>query len=258
MSPAAIILAAGRGSRMGQLTEDLPKCLTNLSGQSLLSWQIGALKAAGIIDVSAIGGYARDILANHISLTAVNEQWSGTNMVQTLAHADHILSKQETVVSYSDIVYHPNIVTALMECDADIALTYDTLWFDLWSLRFQNPLDDAESFKEINGWVKEIGNKTHSLDNVQGQYMGLLKFTSNGWMRIKLELKKLGNTAVNQLDMTGLIRHCLTQKIAIRAVPVKGRWCEVDSEKDLNIYEKQLELAAQGSDFWCHDWRWEN
>ena len=44
-----IILAAGRGSRMGVLTDERPKCLTVLAGRTLLEWQIEAMRKAGIV-----------------------------------------------------------------------------------------------------------------------------------------------------------------------------------------------------------------
>src|SRR6185503_13206340 len=52
----AIILAAGRGSRMGQLTAEIPKCLVQLGGKPLLEWQTGALRAAGIDRIAVVTG----------------------------------------------------------------------------------------------------------------------------------------------------------------------------------------------------------
>jgi NDP-sugar pyrophosphorylase family protein len=57
-----IILAAGRGSRMNSLTEDLPKCLLEVVGKPLLQHQINALKTAGITDLLIVTGYKRESL----------------------------------------------------------------------------------------------------------------------------------------------------------------------------------------------------
>lgn len=252
-----LILAAGRGSRMGDLTEDNPKCLTPLAGQSLLSWQIGALKAAGVAEVAAIGGYRKEVLEDHISLAAVNTRWSETNMVRSLMCADHILSTRSTLISYSDIVYHPDAVRVLAECTAPVALTYDAQWLNLWSLRFKAPLDDAETFKELNGWLQEIGGKTDTVDDIQGQYMGLLKFTPEGWGEIKSVLTDLDEESIDKLDMTGLIHLCLAAGRSIGTVQVQGRWCEVDSWEDLTAYQKRLASVEKTGTKWSHDWRWE-
>ena len=60
----AIILAAGRGSRMKKLTDELPKCLVELRGKTLLDWQLEALRAAGITEIAIVTGYKREMLTN--------------------------------------------------------------------------------------------------------------------------------------------------------------------------------------------------
>jgi len=52
-----IILAAGRGSRMGAMTENQPKCFTELGGRSLLDWQLGAMRGSNIAQVAIVRGY---------------------------------------------------------------------------------------------------------------------------------------------------------------------------------------------------------
>ena len=60
----AIILAAGRGSRMKSLTDEQPKCLIELRGKTLLEWQLGALREAGIAEIGIVTGYKRELLSN--------------------------------------------------------------------------------------------------------------------------------------------------------------------------------------------------
>src|SRR4051812_14747493 len=58
----AIILSAGKGSRLLPLTEDRPKCLIELSGRSLLEWQIDALKANGVGEIVVVTGFRDDLV----------------------------------------------------------------------------------------------------------------------------------------------------------------------------------------------------
>ena len=51
-----IILAAGRGSRMGVLTDNLPKCRTILHGKELIQWQLEAMEEASIKEISIVRG----------------------------------------------------------------------------------------------------------------------------------------------------------------------------------------------------------
>lgn len=99
----AIILAAGRGSRMKGLTDDRPKCLVELEGKPLLDRQIQALGEAGCDEIAIVTGYRRDQLMNRGLVEFSNERWSETNMVSSLACAEDWLQSSPCIVSYSDI-----------------------------------------------------------------------------------------------------------------------------------------------------------
>ena len=246
----AIILAAGRGSRMFQLTQDRPKCLTQLAGKSLLQWQQEALKAAGIQKIVVVGGYKHEHLKGDFQVL-VNNRWTDTNMVRSLFEVSEILESEDAIISYSDIVFSSNHAKKLMNNDAEIAISYDQLWLDLWSLRFIDPLSDAETFKAKNGILVEIGTKTDILDSIQGQYMGLLKITPMGWKKIRSFLEALSDAEIDRLDMTTMLSLLIKSNITVKAIAVNGRWCEVDTANDLHKYE--LEIAKNNE--WSHDWR---
>jgi len=256
MTVQGLILAAGRGSRMGGLTETAPKCLAELAGSSLLSWQLKALNRAGLSQVAAVGGYKKQLLEPHVPLAAINEQWAETNMVRSLMCTAPLLTQNTCLISYSDIVYHFGIVATLLKIEADVAIVYDRDWESLWRVRFLNPLEDAETFQQERGWLTEIGGATENMGDIEGQYIGLLKFTPRGWGNIKEIMATLPDETVRTLDMTGLIRLSLAQGLKIAVAPIEGRWCEVDSQSDLDVYETCLAKAEQDGTKWSHDWRW--
>ncbi len=63
----AVILSAGQGSRLLPLTKDKPKCLLEIGGQTILGWQIEALRAAGIGEVVVIAGFRHAHVEAHLS-----------------------------------------------------------------------------------------------------------------------------------------------------------------------------------------------
>ena len=77
----AIILAAGRGSRMGKETEDKPKCLTNLFGKTLLQWQIESLEKANIQEIELVTGYKSDVLSKYLKKTHLNSNWKNSKTI---------------------------------------------------------------------------------------------------------------------------------------------------------------------------------
>lgn len=254
MNAAGIILAAGRGSRMKKLTEEKPKCLVELAGRPLLHWQLDALRTAGLNRILVVRGYAAACIQGDFE-TAENPRWAETNMLSTLLCARDFARKafergvERLVMSYSDIVYHPDHVRGLLAGKTGIALSFDTQWEKLWALRFGDPLLDAETFRQEDGLLREIGNKPQSLTDIQGQYMGLLSFDRLGWQTLVQYAADLG-TAVDKTDMTSFLRLLLARNIPVGAVPGEGKWCEADSETDVRLYEHAL---AQGN--WSHDWR---
>jgi choline kinase len=231
----AIILAAGRGSRMKNLTDELPKCLVELRGKALLDWQLEALRTAGITDIAIVTGYRRELLANRGMVEFHNSRWAETNMVSSLACAQEWLQAEPCIVSYSDIFYSPAAVQSLISCKASLAVTYDPNWLELWKQRFGDPLLDAETFRLTpEHTLAEIGNKPQSIEQVQGQYMGLLRFAPEGWSELLRIRSGLSMVECDSMHMTGTLQKVIERgTMLISAIPYTGKWGEFDTESDL-------------------------
>jgi len=252
----AIILAAGRGSRMGATTAMAPKCLTMLGGKALLAWQLAALRSAGIQSIIVVGGYRKDMLKSEAYQLLDNPNWANTNMVASLRCASTLLRAAPCLVSYADILYHPDRVKALAVADADIAISYDTDWEPLWRARFDNPLADAETFRQKDGWLVTIGERAERVSDIEGQYTGLLKFTPTGWTQVEQLVSSLSPEVQAGIDMTNLLRGLLGRGVKIRCLPSAGAWCEVDDVADLRLYQRLLNDSDENGNRWRHDWRW--
>src|SRR5580698_2033629 len=206
----ALILAAGRGSRMGPLGDVRPKCLVELDGRPLLDRQLAALRAGGARDIGIVRGYRKEMLADPALSYFDNDRWSETNMVMSLACAAEWLRSGPVIVSYADIFYRGDLIRGLAGAPGSLVITYDRRWRELWTRRFADPLSDAETFRlDGTGKLLEIGGKTANIDDIQGQYMGLLKFTPPAWSAVEQLLSSLEPAIRDRLDMTGMIRRLL-------------------------------------------------
>ena len=241
MSLHALVLAAGRGSRMGKATEHQPKCLVEVNGRSLLSYQLEALKQGGCDSVGLVSGYCREQLVDYFDAEFHNADWSSTNMVASLLCASSWLENSTCIVSYSDLFYFDDAIKALSGSDADINVLYDQNWYELWSSRFDNPLDDAETFiTNSQGFLTEIGQKTNDVARVQGQYMGLFKLTPTGWKMFVEHANKLFSSRGHNIYITDVLQSIAKQHTdVIKTVPFCGTWGEVDSESDRDFYNKR-------------------
>lgn len=224
---------------MKDSTEDKPKCLVQIHGQTLLQYQLKAIRDAGITEIGIVTGYKRESLQEYGLTEFFNPRWAETNMVSSLTFASSWLERSPCIVSYSDIFYDASAIITLIESTALLAITYDPHWEKLWTRRFGNPLLDAETFKlENDGTVSEIGNSPASLDDIQGQYMGLLRFTPQSWQEVIKIRSEMKPNECDQMHMTGTLQKIISANcLPIMAIPYEHPWGEVDSEVDLAIYE---------------------
>ncbi|MEU7433800.1 phosphocholine cytidylyltransferase family protein [Streptomyces sioyaensis] len=231
----AIILAAGRGSRLGRLTDDRPKCLVEIAGRTLLERQVAALRAGGAERVGVVAGWHAEAFDATGYPVFRNPEWARTTMAQSLAVAEPWLSEDTVLISYGDIVYGADTVRELAATEAELAISYDPHWLALWSRRFADPLCDAETFvRDEAGHLRDIGGRPLSVDEVHGQYMGLLRMTPTAWSVIRRT--RSADARVAALDMTGLLRHLVQRRLLeIATVPAAGPWCEFDHPSDISV-----------------------
>ena len=248
--PRVVLLVAGEGKRLRPYTLDCPKCMVEIDGISLIDRQLAVLKAEGLNDIVMIGGYKADMLKREGIKLKINPRYHETNMVWTLFSAEEEL-EGDVVVSYGDIVYSREILQALLNSTADIAVTIDKEWESYWQERNENPLDDAETLKlREDGTICELGQPPKSLDEIEGQYMGLMKFSEKGIKVIKeifhaaIDDRNLLGNCVENSYMTDLLQAVINSGQKITAVNMNGGWVEVDTVDDLesNIAKERLKM----------------
>ncbi len=241
----AIILAAGQGTRLRPITNDKPKCLTPLNGKSLLARQTEVLKSAGINDILVIGGYRIDQIKTLGYSCIENPKFASTNMVSTLFCAqDEMSETEDLLICYGDIIYQENNLETLLNKDAEIALMIDKDWRQLWELRLENPLEDAETLKlSDDGSVLELGKKPDSYADIEGQYTGLIKVRKdkvNDFIRFYADLNQHetydGQDFAN-MYMTSFLQQLIDAKWDVKAAMVSNGWLEIDSVSDLETYQ---------------------
>src|SRR5580700_1356503 len=125
MNMRAVILAAGRGSRLGAISDDRPKCLVPLAQKPLIERQISALRGGGISSIGVVRGYRGEMI-NLAGITYFeNPRWAETNMVMSLVAAGEWLRSSDVVISYADIFYSQDVVRDLAAAPGDLVISYD-------------------------------------------------------------------------------------------------------------------------------------
>lgn len=243
----AIILAAGMGTRMGDLTKDKPKCTLKFLGSTLIERQIKTIKEAGIDDIIIVTGYMPHMIESPGCIKVENRDYDKTNMVESLfCTRDHW--NDEIIVSYGDIIYEIGILKQLMDSNNAINVIVDLNGASYFKDRFgDNFLSETESLiMDDEGCIVDIGEPCPDISKVQGQYIGLMKFSLKGlgiisrvydrdkkdfWDRPWLRSKNFQNGY-----MTDMLQRVIDLGDRVKAVCVTGGWLEFDSFKDYHKY----------------------
>ena len=233
----AIILAAGRGSRMKEATRSKPKALVCVRGKPLIKYQIEALHSVGISEIAIVTGYMSEKFDCFSNSKFHNPNWMQSNMAYSLTLASSWLRRGPCIVSYSDIFYGTDILSRLIASTKTIAVGFDPNWYELWSSRFKNVLDDAETFSfDDRNMLIDIGQKANSISEIKGQYMGLIKLEPSGWNKIEEIIKTKLAQSIRNCHLTDVLQALVKSGIDIEAVPNFEEWGEVDNLNDLNFY----------------------
>lgn len=255
-----IILAAGQGTRLRPLTDNQPKCMVEVKGKSLIERQLLTMYSCGVKeeDITIIAGYKSDVLKKKLGNTkihfVINENFPSTNMVYSLMCAKEAMEGQEDIIiSYGDILYSKEVFEKVLATEEDMSVIVDDGWYEYWSERCENPLDDAETlmFDKMD-YLTEIGQKTEDRNRVQSQYIGLMRFRGQG-LKAMLSLseeakkrsqegQKLWRTERNyeKMYMTDLLQGLIDEGHKLKAVHIQRGWYEIDDCEDLKIVEAKL------------------
>ena len=242
-----IILAAGEGKRLRPYTIDKPKCMVKLNGNSIIDTMVNSLINVGIRkqQITIVTGYKHEKL-KYLDLNEIhNYSFQSTNMLYSLMCAKSVIkSGDDILILYSDILLSHTNYSSLLKRTSGISLLSNLNWEKLWRVRMENPLDDLETFKvSPNGRLLEIGGKLKSFDELQGQFMGVVKINREiapavlkAYEELKLKFHQDRDT-FNNMYMTDFLQYLINNGFEIGVEQVNGGWLEVDTVNDLNTYD---------------------
>ncbi len=238
----AIVIAAGRGTRLRPYTDRRPKCMVEVAGRPLLHHQIAAFRAAGIDDIVVICGYrARAIHAPGVRLVR-NRHYGQHQILMSLFSAAHELCG-DVIVSYGDIIYAPEIVSTLAAISTPGCLVVDEAWASTYEGRSDHPVGQAELCEAApSGMVREVGKQVGPT-NAFGEFIGLARFSSGLLARLVsryYEAVALGAerpfgaaTSLKEAYLTDLVCEAIARDEAFSMLAIEGGWREIDTVQDL-------------------------
>ena len=226
-----LILAAGRGSRLGDKNGGTCKCLIEVGRKPLVEHQIEALARCGVGPVGMVVGYGADDVQEMVGIRAEyirNPRWSVTNSLYSFWLARDWI-QGDLVVLNCDVLFSPRIVERLLEVEGD-ALAYDSS---------SGERREEMSVKVVDGRLAEM-SKTIPTEEVSGENVGILRLTDETVRLILAQAEKLIH-AGRETDWLGSAVSEVARTRPIRAVDIHGLpWGEIDFPADLAKVRKTV------------------
>ena len=240
----ALIIAAGRGSRLEHFTNERPKCMVEVAGSSILDHQLKALRAHGMTELHIIRGALADRLLVDGAQYHANPQWERNNILHSLFCAGEAF-EGPCVTSYSDIVYTPEVVEAALASTFDVGLVIDRQWARAYEGREDHPPEQAElALVDDQGRVRRVGKSVRPEQGAMGEFIGFASYSKRGaqacrevWADVRARLgdeDPFQDAALfRRAYLTDLFNEMIDRGLTIGAVPIDGGWREIDTVEDL-------------------------
>lgn len=236
----AIILAAGMGRRLGELTQNNTKCMLEVNGIRLIDRYLIQLAKYNLDRIIIVVGYEGQKLIDYIqanypdrNIEFVNNPiYDKTNNIYSLALAKEYLCNDDTILMESDLIVEDAIIDKLVNHpDKDIALVakYEQ-WMDGTMVR----IDDSRRILQFipkTGFRYEEAEEYYKTVNI---YKFSREFSSRQYIPfLEAYCKVMGNNEYYEQVLSVLT---LLQNTSLRALPIDNeKWYEIDDVQDLDI-----------------------
>ena len=255
----AIIVAAGTGSRLGELTKDTPKSLLDVNGQSILERQISVLKKLGTSDITVIiGPHTEKFTFKNISFLQ-DKNYLEHDILGSLMLARSIM-RDDVIVSYGDVIFDEHVLQPLINFKGLIGLCIDLNWeknYDGRKLELKKEATTVQiknnmCIKIVDGRelakskIKDDSNLSEHKKQELGEFVGSMKLSKHGSMIFIKRYEELINShtgsfheapSISQAYFTDMLQELIDNDTEILPIPVQGKWCEIDTIEDLKRAE---------------------
>lgn len=238
----AIMLAAGKGSRLGKYTKNNTKCMLEVHGKTLLERAIDALLLAGIKDFIIVLGYKGENVKKYIRekeldkkiniIYVDNDVYDTTNNIYSLYLAKDYLIKDDTILLESDLIYDVSIVKKLVDSKYDSAVVIAK--YEEWMDGTVVTLND-EGF--INSFIERKNFEYKNADNYY-KTVNIYKFSKEFSERFYLPFLESYIKAYGNNDYYELVLKVISglKEVKLHGFKLTGEdWYEIDDAQDYDI-----------------------
>jgi choline kinase len=244
----AIVIAAGSGKRIGEESKNLPKYLLKINEKTIMEYQVEAYQKHGIEQIVIITGPNKEKFTATEFTYVEDKNYEKHDILGSLMEArKHIVG--DVLIAYSDIIFDDVVLSKIIESKGDIGIAIDLKWEKSYVGRTDHTRAEAENITlDKNQNVIEI-RKDIPPDPKKtiGEFLGIMKLTSRGSEIFVKRFEDLEKSHIGQFHnapslgkayLTDMIQELIDSKIKVTPILVSGRWCEIDTQQDLQRASK--------------------
>ena len=238
----AIILAAGMGKRLGELTKGNTKCMVEVGGVRLIERALRILDRKQLSKIIMVVGYQHENLIQFVETLGIqtpvqfiiNEIYDKTNNIVSLSMAKEYLMQEDTLLLESDLIFEERLIDLLLEDSRDTLALVDK--FENWMDGTCIVVDEEDNITDfIPGKLLRYSEKESYYKTVNIYKFGA-QFSRQIYVPfLEAYAKAMGNNEYYESVMKLILMlDCNTMK----AKRLTGeRWYEIDDIQDLDIAE---------------------
>jgi choline kinase len=223
--PTAIILAAGRGGRLGSLTAERPKCLLRVGARSMLDHQLEALRLHGLDSVVVVAGYRADAVEAELRGRArllLNSRHAETNSLYSLWLARDFAAESFVLLN-ADVLFDPEILERVLRSPHPEALAVER----------RREFCAEEMKVELAGERILAMSKELPAGRAHAENVGVLRFSAEGARLLFDRIEEL-LAAGAEKQFCPFAFNAIADERPLHAVPIEGLpWIEIDFTDDL-------------------------
>jgi L-glutamine-phosphate cytidylyltransferase len=239
----ALIIAAGYGTRLGNLTKKMPKSLIDINGKSILKRQIELLQSNGVTEIIIITG------PNHEKFLGKKIKYVKDNFYENHEQLGSLMEgrnyfNDELLILFSDVLFDNQVISKIINSENNFNIAVDSDWRKKYIGRTEHPISQADLVLIKNNLVFKIMKNLTPVNNFKiSEFIGIIKLSkkaSKKFLKHYTNLEKSKNKIeiIKKWYLTNMLQDLIDNNNSITPIEINGNWCEIDTVQDLERARK--------------------
>ncbi len=233
----ALILAAGRGTRISRYLKGQPKCTVEIGERRLIQYTVELLRNRGIKEIAVVLGYEQEVIRAVLKEYDIcyyyNPFFDITNSIVSIWFAKEFLSDEDILIMNGDVFMEPSLLDMILNSSKNPVLFSDEM---------RKEEADYKFYYE-NGVLKKYG-KNLSIEETTGEYIGIARLKKSFVHVFRERLEWLINKQQHSVWWENVL-YSLTDSMEIYVEDVQGKfWAEIDYVEDYERIKQYIETKG--------------